>query len=206
MGQRVSIEGVATSGATAASVLALAAIATLFATGAQVHTAVAVDSARSYLGFDRNIYPGDDAMKLLRKDFAFTSYWLSAPPGEKTNTWAGKRELLRAQGFGFLVLYRGRDSSELKKDADAKSKGAHDAEETIAVAKAEHFSPGTILFLDIEEGGRLPETYHLYLATWSEVLTHAGYRAGVYCSGIPVKEELGLYHDGGRHSRTRRIA
>jgi hypothetical protein len=141
-----------------------------------------------YLGFDRNIYPGDPALPILRKTFSFTGYWLSPPPGEKVNSWSGKREVLRAQGFGFLVLYRGRDSSEFKQEVDAKSKGTRDGEDTAAIAKSEGFPPGTIVFLDIEEGGRLPETYHAYLATWSEVLTRAGYRAGAYCSGMPVKE------------------
>jgi hypothetical protein len=193
----------------ALSALALAAIATLIASGAQVGSSPAPDATRSYLGFDRNVYPGDAAMLILRKTFSFTSYWLSPPPGEKTNTWAGKREFLRSQGFGFLVLYRGRDSSELKKEADAKGKGARDAKETIAAAKAEHFSSGTIIFLDIEEGGRLPEAYHVYLAAWSEMLTHAGYRAGVYCSGIPVKEEprvsITTADDIRRHAGTREI-
>ena len=63
---------------------------------------------RSYLGFDRNIYPGDSSLPALRKSFAFMSYWLSPPPGEKLNTWQGKRELLLSHGFGFLVLYSGR--------------------------------------------------------------------------------------------------
>lgn len=147
---------------------------------------------RSYLGFDRNIYPGDAALPILRKSFAFTSYWLSSPPGEKTNTWTGKRNLLVSHGFGFLILYRGRDSSEFKKEADAKSKGAHDAEGAAGAAKEEGFPRETIIFLDIEEGGRLPETYHAYLAAWSEGLTHAGYRPGAYCSGMPVKEEPGV--------------
>jgi len=40
-------------------------------------------ASRSYLGFDRNIYPGDEALPILRKTFSFTSYWLSPPPGEK---------------------------------------------------------------------------------------------------------------------------
>ena len=163
-----------------------------------------------YLGFDRNVYPGDEAMKVLRKDFAFSSYWLSVSPGEKTNTWQGKRELLRSQGFGFLVLYQGRDSRELKNEADAKSKGAGDAEGASAAAKAEGFSQGTIVFLDIEEGGRLPETYHTYLAAWSEALTKAGYRPGVYCSGIPVKEGPGVSittaNDVRRHDASREIA
>jgi hypothetical protein len=142
-----------------------------------------------YLGFDRNQYPGDAALPILRKTFAFSSYWLGPPPGEKTNTWLGKRELLRSQGFGFLVLYRGRDSNELKNEPTAKRLGSEDATAAVATAKSEGFSTGAIIFLDIEEGGRLPATYHGYLRVWFEELARAGYRAGVYCSGIPVKEE-----------------
>jgi hypothetical protein len=148
--------------------------------------------SRSYLGFDRNIYPGDGALPVLRKTFIFTSYWLSPPPGEKRNTWNGKRELIVSHGFGFLVLYRGRDSGELKNEADAKGKGIKDAIAAAAAAKEEGFATGTIIFLDIEEGGRLPATYHEYLRVWSEELKHAGFVAGVYCSGIPVKEEPGV--------------
>lgn len=149
--------------------------------------------ARSYLGFDRNEYPGDDALAVLRKTFAFSSYWLSPPPGEKTNTWTGKRKLLRSLGFGFLVLYSGPDSRELKTASSARAKGAHDGEAAVAAAKKEGFPPGTIIFLDIEEGGRLPEMYHAYLGVWIDRLTRAGYRAGVYCSGIPVEEEPNVF-------------
>jgi hypothetical protein len=150
------------------------------------------DPPHSYLGFDRNSYPGDAAFAILHKTFAFTSYWLSPPPGEKTNTWHGKREFLRSQGFGFLVLYRGRDSRELKKITTAKSLGTSDARIATAAANSEGFSKNTIIFLDIEEGGRLPASYHAYLAAWFEELTRAGYRDGVYCSGMPVPEGPGV--------------
>lgn len=153
---------------------------------------VAAESRRSYLGFDRNIYPGDASLPILRKSFAFTGYWLSPPPGEKRNTWKRKRELLLSHGFGFLVLYRGRDSIELKNEADAREKGTKDSRDAAAAAKEEGFAAGTIIFLDIEEGGRLPATYHAYLRAWSEELAHAGFLTGVYCSGIPVKEERGV--------------
>jgi Domain of unknown function (DUF1906) len=146
----------------------------------------------TYLGFDRNIYPGDDALPILRKTFAFSGYWLSPPPGEKVNTWAGKRELLRSQGFGFAVLYRGRESREFKTDAQAKQKGALDARDTVASAKAEGFASSTVIFLDIEEGGRLTHAYHTYLRTWAQELTHAGYRPGAYCSAIAVNEGQGV--------------
>src|SRR6266849_1983718 len=121
---------------------------------------------RPYLGFDRNIYPGAASLPILRKSFTFTSYWLSPPPGEKRNTWKGKRELLVSRGFGFLILYRGRDSSDLKNETDAAGKGIQDASAAVAAAKEEGFAAGTIIFLDIEEGGRLPATYHVYLHAW----------------------------------------
>jgi Domain of unknown function (DUF1906) len=146
----------------------------------------------AYLGFDRNIYPGDDALPILRKTFAYSSYWISPPPGEKINTWAGKRELLQSQGFGFLVLYRGRESHELKTSAQAAQKSAQDAADAIAKAEKEGFAKGTVIFLDIEEGGRLPATYHAYLRAWSDALIKAGYRPGVYCSAIPASEGKGV--------------
>ena len=150
------------------------------------------NQSHTYLGFDRNIYPGDSSLPILRKSFAFTSYWLSPPPGEKTNTWKEKRNLLLSHGFGFLVLYRGRDSRELKSESEATAKGAKDGSAAAIAAKGEGFAAETIIFLDIEEGGRLPAAYHTYLRAWSEELKHAGFLAGVYCSGIPVKEEPGV--------------
>jgi hypothetical protein len=145
----------------------------------------------AYLGFDLNIFPGKDALPVLRKTFAFSSYWLSPPPGGKTNNWLGQRELLRAQGFGFLLLYRGPLSRELKSEAAAAQKGTLDARNAASAAKSEGFPVQAIVFLDIEEGGRLPPAYHAYLHAWASGLAEAGYRAGAYCSGMPVKEEPG---------------
>jgi hypothetical protein len=154
--------------------------------------APAQDSSRAtpgaYLGYDRNIFPGKDALPLLRKTFAFSSYWLSPPPGETTNTWLGQRDALRSQGFGFLLLYRGPESSELKTYTAAVEKGTADARNATSAAKSEGFPAQSIIFLDIEEGGRLPETYHGYLRAWSTELQRSNFRPGVYCSGIPVHE------------------
>src|SRR6267378_5763630 len=112
----------------ALSAATLLAAATLFACIVSPQASLAPETApRFYLGFDRNIYPGDAALPILRKTFVFTSYWLSPPPGEKVNTWKVKRELLLSHGFGFLVLYRGRDSSELRTETDAMGKGIQDS-------------------------------------------------------------------------------
>ncbi|HYL65067.1 MAG TPA: glycoside hydrolase domain-containing protein [Candidatus Methylomirabilis sp.] len=146
----------------------------------------------AFLGFDLNIFPGNTALPLLRKSFAFAGYWLSSPPGEKKNTWTGKRETVRSEGFGFLLLFRGRATSDLKNEADGAQKGTHDARAAAAAAKREGFPQHSIVFLDIEEGGRLPAAYHGYLKAWSEELSRGGYRPGAYCSGMIVDEGGGV--------------
>src|SRR5260370_8999089 len=60
----------------------------------------------TYLGFDLNTYPGDDALPILRKTFSFGGYWLSPPPRPKQNNWVAKRHLFSSPTLGFLVSYR----------------------------------------------------------------------------------------------------
>ncbi len=152
----------------------------------------AAQSQQYFLGFDRNDYPGDAAMKSFRKEFAFTSYWLSNPPGEKTNSWSGKREFLHSLGYGFLPLFNGPTSDELRYEPYTLKRVADDVAAAIAAAEREGFPFSTIIFLDVEEGGRLPSNYRTYLKFWILGLAQAGYRAGVYCSGIPVDEGEGV--------------
>jgi hypothetical protein len=149
-------------------------------------------SALAYLGFDLNTYPGDAALPALRKTFSFGGYWLSVPPETRQNTWVGKRQLMLTQKFGFLLLYNGPQSRELKSLSRAASRGIADAAKAAATAKREGFPPHAIIFVDIEEGGRLPAKYHAYLRSWVDELARAGYRAGVYCSGMPVNEGNGV--------------
>lgn len=151
----------------------------------------AVSPAGPFLGLDRNIFPDVSALPMLRKTFSFTGYWLSAPPGETTNTWAGRRETLRALGFGFLLLYRGPLERDLKNATQAAERGSADAQNAAAGAKREGFPTRAILFVDIEEGGRLSDNYHAYLRAWATQVQQAGYQPGAYSSGIPVKEEGG---------------
>jgi Domain of unknown function (DUF1906) len=145
-------------------------------------------STTSYLGFDLNDYPGDDGLPILRKTFAFTSYWLNAPPGEKRTTWLGKREQVQSHGFGFVVLFNGRLGRNLKSFDDSKRKGMLDGENAGKLARQEGFPPGTIIFLDIEEGGRLTAAYHEYVNAWVDAVTKQNFRTGAYCSGMPVND------------------
>ena len=145
----------------------------------------------SFLGFDRNQYPGDQSLSTLRQTFSYTSYWLNAPPGATMNSWGGKRALLERAGFGFLVVFNGRLYAALKSHPDVVAIGRQDGEDAAAAAEREGFPKGTVIFLDQEEGGRLLEAQRKYIHAFADAVDHAGFRAGVYCSGIAVTERNG---------------
>ena len=145
------------------------------------------EESTAYLGFDRNDYPGDENLKGLRKTFSYAPYWLNNPPGETTNTWKGKRTALEAVGFGYLVLFNGRLDKELKGGA-AERLARADGENASAAARGEGFPARTVIFLDIEEGGRMLPEQKEYIYGWVDAVARGGFRAGVYCSGIPARE------------------
>jgi hypothetical protein len=145
-----------------------------------------------YLGFDRNQYPGDENLAALRRTFSFTGYWLNAPPGTTANSWSGKRTAVRAAGLGFLVLFNGRLDEELKKAPDPGGLGKTDAAAAVASAQREGFPGGAVIFLDIEEGGRMLPEQKAYIYAWVDAVNASGFRAGVYCSGVPAAEGHGV--------------
>ena len=140
-----------------------------------------------YFGFDRNDYPGDNLLPALHRSFSYAGYWLNNPPGASSNRWTGKRALLKANGFGFMILYNGRLDAQLT-GKDAAALGRSDAAAAISAAEKEGFAPGAILFLDQEEGGRLPPEQSAYLFAWVEAVRASQYKPGVYCSGILVPD------------------
>ena len=145
----------------------------------------------AYLGFDRNNYPGDQNLKALRQTFSFAGYWLGRPPSARVNTWAGKRPKLQAAGFGFLVLFNGRLYADLKNVSRATALGKSDAKAAVAAAHREGFPGFTIIFLDQEQGGRMLPEQKAYIYAWVDGVIAAGFRAGIYCSGIAAEEDHG---------------
>jgi len=154
-----------------------------------LQASLAAAQGPAYLGFDRNDYPGDANLKTLRQTFAYTGYWLNNPPGASSNTWARHRAAVESAGFGFLVLFNGRFYAQLKTVANAKRFGQSDARAAVASARREGFPRGTIIFLDQEQGGRMLPEQKAYIYAFVDGITAAGFRAGIYCSGIPSKDD-----------------
>jgi hypothetical protein len=167
-------------------------ISVILGQGATKTPAEPGSSVSTYLGFDRNNYPGDENLPLLRQTFSYAGFWLNRPPGEKTNTWVGKRQAVQSAGFGFLLLFNGRPSTQLKTVANAGRLGKSDAEAATSSARREGFPAGAILFLDQEEGGRMLAEQKAYIYAWADGVAAAGFRAAIYCSGMAAQEEGGV--------------
>lgn len=158
---------------------------------AQAAAGPAAGLNRAYTGFDKNAYPGDDLLPALRQSFAFTGYWLNDPPGMSSNPWVGKRAVLRAAGFGFLILFNGRLDAQLEGHHAARL-GREDAAAAVAAAQREGFPSGAVIFLDQEEGGALLEKPAQYIGAWVAGVRRSGFRPGVYCSGVEVDAGPGV--------------
>lgn len=161
-------------------------------TACRRHPGVQAARTTDFVGFDRNLYPGDDRLPELHRHFDFVGYWLTNPPLETSNTWAGKRAVVRAAGFGFLTLANGRLYKEIHGSSlSPKELGSQDAAVAIAAAKREGFPEKTILFLDQEEGGRLLAEQAEYFFGWTEAVAASPYRPGAYLSGQPSPDGNG---------------
>ena len=154
--------------------------------------AINATAQQAYLGMDRNDYPGDATMATLHKTFSFTGYWLNNPPGANRNNWQGKRPALQSMGYGFLLLFNGREYAQLKASGNAARVGMTDAAAAVRAAQQEGFPKGAILFLDQEQGGRMLPEQRAYIHAWIDGVARGGYRGGVYCSGIPFRESAGV--------------
>jgi hypothetical protein len=156
-------------------------------------------SSGGYVGFDRNDYPGDGTMASMKSQFAFVGYWLTNPPGESANSWVGKRETLKRQGWGFLLLADGRLEAEIlktqKTGVTPETLAKQDAATAVAAARSEGFPKHAILFLDQEEGGRLTDPQAAYLLAWTEAVAATDYKPGVYASGQTVSDGPGAKID-----------
>ena len=170
--------------------------------------AVSLHAQNSFLGFDRNDYPGDASLATLRQTFSYAGYWLNNPPDTPTNSWAGHRAAVDAAGFGFLVLFNGRLYADLKTVARATRLGQSDSLAAVESARREGFPPATIIFLDQEQGGRMLPAQQAYIYAWVDGVVAAGFRAGIYCSGMPATDDDNIVtaEDIRAHAGSREIA
>ncbi len=95
---------------------------------------------------------------------------------------------MQRAGFGFLLLFNGRAYAELKVKPNP---GAPMARLPCGRQRPKASPAASVIFLDQEEGGRMLDEQKQYVFAWADAVRRAGFRAGVYCSGIEVAEPDG---------------
>ena len=95
---------------------------------------------------------------------------------------------MEAIGYGFLLLFNGREYAYLKASGHATQVGAADSAAAVQAAQREGFPRRAVIFLDQEQGGRMLPEQLAYILAWVDGVIRGGYGAGIYCSGIPFHE------------------
>lgn len=150
-----------------------------------------------FAGFDRKLYPGDDAMAAWKSgsSYSFVGYYLPSPCHPNAS-WAGKRATLIAQGWGLAVVYVGRQQSGACQHREfSAAQGTTDGQDAIARAQQDGFGAGTTIFLDVEKLTDAGDSdFQDYFKAWIGALLDdpIGYRPGVYCSHLDANDLFNL--------------
>lgn len=148
----------------------------------------------SYYGFDKSDYPGDDVMQAwwTNSPFYFVGFYLAPAPHHTGTGWMNKRTTLKSQGWGFLPIYNGRQISDSNL---TEQQGRTDAQNAATLARNAGFSYNTVIYLDIETGGTLPNNFLNYIKGWIDEIYHktAEFYPGVYCSYSQTADQIKNY-------------
>lgn len=156
-----------------------------------------------HIGFDTYKYPGARIMKIWKDTPGSPYKWVGVylpAPCHAGRTWVGKRQELDTLGWGIAIVYVGQQTwgrtprpitteqqDALRKrdpcatDLLTASEGRRDADDAVAVASAEGYAKGVVVFLDIERMEKIPQGMKDYYTAWTERMLELGqYRPGVY--------------------------
>jgi hypothetical protein len=148
-----------------------------------------------FYGFDISVYPGDNQMSAFWSGTPFwsTGFYLAPAPNHADNSWMTKRTFLKNMGWGFLIIYVGRQAGDSNL---TYAQGQTDALNAASLAQQAGFPSGATIFLDVEQGGALSSSFINYIKGWVDEIDSSAtlYWAGVYCnssSANQIKNALG---------------
>lgn len=162
-------------------------------TGQEAGTARASrDAVAMHAGFDRLTYPGDDVMTALwnNTNMAWCGFYLAPAPSQGTG-WMGKAAFLRGLGWGLAPVYVGQQwTGGPGSHILTAAQGTTDAADAIRLAETAGIGTNSVIYLDIEIGGRLPASFMAYVQAWIDGVRGSDYRPGVYCSCLDTPAQI----------------
>lgn len=142
-----------------------------------------------FAGFDIDQYPGDEAMASLKAltNLAFTGFYLGPTPAHNNAGWMAALPTLKAQGWGFIPTFVGRQivgpGAQLDVNQASAQGFADGALAADLMAKA-GFDTATYVYLDLENGPPLGTPQRSYIQAWAAQVRLRQYLPGVYCSHL----------------------
>ncbi|QJD68454.1 DUF1906 domain-containing protein [Xanthomonas campestris pv. badrii] len=145
-----------------------------------------------YAGFDTDQFPGLPALDWLKThtELAWCGYYLAPAPSHADTGWMGQRAALIAQGWGLAPVYLGQQTIGPGSHDVTARQGSSDGAQAAALARAEGFPQGAVVYLDWEDGGSPPQAAIDYIRLWIAALVENGYSPGLYCSHARAVELL----------------
>ncbi|MEZ5355475.1 MAG: DUF1906 domain-containing protein [Bryobacteraceae bacterium] len=148
-----------------------------------------------YLGFDTAYYQGDKIMSAWKQHspYGFTGYYLKAPCHGDAS-YMGTRERLAAMGWGFLIIYVGRQvEGPCSSRPVSAALGSLHGRDAIAKTAAEGFPDGSVIFLDVERIERIPAAMKDYVRAWFAEVNASPFAGGIYChvkNAVDLRETI----------------
>ena len=148
-------------------------------------------------GFDTGIFPGEAALRAWRASspYRWVGYYL-ASPCHRDASWMGTRATLERMGWGVAILYVGQQAFDdrpavadtvpatrilCSRTLLTAEQGRTDARDAAARAAAEGFTPGSVVFLDVERMQSVAPAMEIYYQAWMDQLLADGrFRPGTY--------------------------
>ncbi len=146
-----------------------------------------------HLGFDRSQYPGDSVMQSLwdSTSMAFAAAYLAPAPSHGPADWMPAIPVLKSMGWGLVPVYVGQQVIGLGSHTVTPAQGVIDAQNAATLAASATLDAGSVLYLDIENGGTMPNNQVDYVTSWvNEVSSNTSYWAGVYCSSVQTAKQI----------------
>ncbi|TLP52412.1 glycoside hydrolase domain-containing protein [Microbispora triticiradicis] len=147
-----------------------------------------------FVGFDRYGYPGDGLMQSLWNsvsDLTFVCLYLAPAPSHPNQSWMDAVPALQSMGWGLVPTYVGQQVIGNGSHTVTAEQGVADAANASTLASAAQLASGSVLYLDIENGGRMPDNQVDYVTAWiREIHSNSDYWAGVYCSRSKTAKQV----------------
>ena len=138
----------------------------------------------SFPGFDTGSYPGDEVMDAwFGNPYVFTGYYLEAPCHNQNRfrPWQGHMADLRQIGWGFVVVYVGRQGNGCGSSSLSRAQGLNDAVDAISKAQIDLMPTDAIIHLDIEVMDTIRPELIDYMQGWiAGILDDGTYQPGIY--------------------------